>query len=59
MAYIVGENCINCKHTDCVQVCPVDCFYIREDGIVLHDKDKCIGCSYCLYARAVANLIVS
>ena len=31
-------------------VCPVDCFYHTEDGVVLHDKDLCIGCGYCFYA---------
>ncbi len=42
--------CMHCTDAPCEQVCPVDCFYIRADGIVLHDKEKCIGCGYCLYA---------
>ena len=42
--------CMHYNNTLCQQVCPVDCFYIREDGVVLHDKEKCIGCGYCLYA---------
>lgn len=53
---IVGKErsisiaCMHCSDAPCAQVCPVDCFYIRADGIVLHDKEKCIGCGYCLYA---------
>lgn len=46
----VSMACMHCTDAPCQQVCPVDCFYIRTDGIVLHDKDKCIGCGYCLFA---------
>lgn len=53
---IVGQEkaisiaCMHCSDAPCAKVCPVDCFYIRADGIVLHDKKTCIGCGYCLYA---------
>ena len=42
--------CMHCTDAPFSQVCPVECFYIRTDGVVLHDKNKCIGCGYCLYA---------
>ena len=46
MTYIVNENCINCKYTDCVEVCPVDCFYEGENMLVIH-PDECIDCGVC------------
>jgi len=46
MTYIVNDNCIKCKHTDCVEVCPVDCFYEGENMLVIH-PDECIDCGVC------------
>ncbi len=46
MAYVVTENCIKCKYTDCVEVCPVDCFYEGENMIVIN-PDECIDCGVC------------
>ena len=43
MTFIVGDNCIKCKHTDCVEVCPVDCFYEGPNFLVIH-PDECIDC---------------
>ncbi|NOR58221.1 MAG: 4Fe-4S dicluster domain-containing protein [Sulfurimonas sp.] len=50
MEFSLSVACMHCTDAPCEQVCPVDCFYIREDGIVLHNKEICIGCAYCLYA---------
>lgn len=46
MTYLVTENCIKCKHTDCVSVCPVDCFYEGENFLVIN-PDECIDCGVC------------
>ena len=46
MTFVVGENCINCKHTDCVEVCPVDCCYEGPNFLVI-DPDECIDCALC------------
>ena len=46
MTYIVNEKCIKCKFTDCVEVCPVDCFYEGENMLVIH-PDECIDCGVC------------
>jgi|TARA_B110000908_G_scaffold145229_1_gene175375 ferredoxin len=46
MTYLVGDNCIKCKHMDCVEVCPVDCFYEGENMLVIN-PDECIDCGVC------------
>ena len=46
MTYIVNDLCIKCKYTDCVEVCPVDCFYEGENMLVIH-PDECIDCGVC------------
>jgi ferredoxin len=47
MPYIVAEPCINCKYTDCVEVCPVDCFYEGPNFLAIH-PDECIDCNACV-----------
>ncbi|MGH8280266.1 MAG: ferredoxin FdxA [Gammaproteobacteria bacterium] len=46
MAFVVTENCIKCKYTDCVEVCPVDCFHEGPNMLAI-DPDECIDCSLC------------
>ncbi len=46
MTYVVVDNCIMCKYTDCVEVCPVDCFYEGKVTLVI-DPDECIDCGVC------------
>lgn len=46
MPYVVTENCIKCKYTDCVDVCPVDCFHEGPNFLVI-DPDECIDCTLC------------
>lgn len=46
MTYAVTESCIRCKYTDCVEVCPVDCFYEGENMLVIN-PDECIDCGVC------------
>ena len=46
MTYVIVEACIKCKLTDCVEVCPVDCFYEGENMLVIH-PDECIDCGVC------------
>jgi len=46
MTYLVKEECIKCKHMDCMEVCPVDCFYEGENFLVIN-PDECIDCGVC------------
>ena len=46
MTFVVTESCIKCKLTDCVEVCPVDCFYEGPNMLVIH-PDECIDCALC------------
>jgi ferredoxin len=46
MTYVVKDACIRCKYMDCVEVCPVDCFYEGENMLVIH-PDECIDCGVC------------
>ena len=46
MTYIVTDACVRCKYMDCVEVCPVDCFYEGENMLVIH-PDECIDCGVC------------
>ncbi|GGO08669.1 4Fe-4S ferredoxin [Iodidimonas muriae] len=46
MTYVVTEACIKCKYTDCVEVCPVDCFYEGENMLVIN-PNECIDCGVC------------
>ena len=59
MTYVVNENCIKCKYMDCVEVCPVDCFYEGENMLVIH-PDECIDCGVCepeCPAEAIPRLV--
>jgi ferredoxin len=47
MTHVVTDNCIKCKYMDCVEVCPVDCFYVGENMLVIH-PDECIDCGVCV-----------
>ncbi|MFZ8864716.1 MAG: ferredoxin FdxA [Rickettsiales bacterium] len=46
MTYVVTDKCIKCKYTDCVEVCPVDCFYEGENMLVIN-PEECIDCGVC------------
>lgn len=47
MAHVVTDNCQSCRFTDCVEVCPVACFYVLPEQLVIH-PDECIDCGACI-----------
>lgn len=47
MTHVVTDNCIKCKYMDCVEVCPVDCFYAGDNMLVIH-PGECIDCGVCI-----------
>lgn len=47
MTHVVTDNCIRCKYTDCVEVCPVDCFHEGPNFLVI-DPEECIDCTLCI-----------
>ena len=57
MSFVVTDNCILCKYTDCVEVCPVDCFYEGPNFLVIN-PDECIDCALC-EPECPANAIFS
>jgi ferredoxin len=57
MTYVITEACIKCKYMDCVEVCPVDCFF-EGDNMLVINPDQCIDCGVC-ELECGANAIVS
>ena len=55
MTFVVTESCIKCRYTDCVDVCPVDCFHEGPNFLII-DPDECIDCAVCV-AECPVNAI--
>ncbi|HTY02610.1 MAG TPA: ferredoxin FdxA [Rhodocyclaceae bacterium] len=58
MAFVVTQACIKCKYTDCVDICPVDCFHEGPNFLVI-DPDECIDCTLCVPECPVEAIMAS
>ena len=56
MTHVVTELCIGCRYTDCVEVCPVDCFHVGPNVLTI-DPDECIDCAKCIPACPIAAIV--
>lgn len=56
MTYVVTDKCIKCKYTDCVEVCPVDCFYEGPNFLAIN-PDECIDCGVCIAECPVEAIV--
>ena len=56
MTYVVTEACIGCRHTDCIQVCPVDCFHEGVNFLAI-DPERCVDCGLCEVECPVAAIV--
>ena len=56
MTYVVQDACVKCKYGDCVEVCPVNCFYETDDMLVIN-PEECIDCSACVPACPVEAIV--
>ena len=56
MTHVVTELCIGCRYTDCVEVCPVDCFHVGPNILTI-DPDECIDCAKCIPACPIAAIV--
>ena len=57
MTYLVTDDCVQCKHTTCISVCPVDCFY-EADNFLAINPDECIDCGVCEPECPVSAIVI-
>ena len=58
MTHVVSENCIKCKYTDCVDVCPVEVYEIKDGKSEAVNAEECLGCESCVEVCEVSAITV-